>query len=70
VSPRKCGYTDLTHATPESLQPLRGVYGVPDMLGEDHMHPNAEGYARVAENVLHGIQSIWLENYLDARSRR
>lgn len=48
----------------------RGVYREPEMLGADRLHPNEEGYARIAENVLHGMQAIGVANHVEARMGR
>ena len=49
---------------------VRGVYREPEMLGADQLHPNEMGYARIAENVLDGMQAVGLGSYVGARPRR
>jgi acyl-CoA thioesterase-1 len=70
-NPYRGMFFDVARETGVDLIPnvLRGVHGVPEMLGADGIHPNASGYARIAENVLYGVQAILLDSYLEARSR-
>ncbi len=37
---------------------LQGVYGVPGLMSNDYLHPNAAGYQKVALNVLPGVEQL------------
>lgn len=72
ANPYRGVFREVARDTGVDLIPnvVRGVYRVPEMLGADRLHPNEKGYARIAENVLRGIQAISLESFVGARPRR
>ncbi len=37
---------------------LQGVYGVEGMMSQDYLHPNGQGYERVARNVLSYLEPM------------
>ncbi len=36
---------------------LQGVYGTPGLMSQDYIHPNGQGYAKVAETVLPYVEA-------------